>query len=70
MRNTILPLDMVFIDPRGTILTIHKDAEPFSESIIDSREPAAYVLELNAGTTTDLAIQPGDRVETERIPAN
>ncbi|SIQ02695.1 hypothetical protein SAMN05880582_101438 [Rhizobium sp. RU20A] len=68
MRNTILPLDMIFIDPSGEILSIHKDAEPFSESIIDSGAPAAFVLELNAGITGDLNIRRGDRVENERIP--
>ncbi|WP_377288670.1 DUF192 domain-containing protein [Rhizobium sp. SG2393] len=68
MRNTILPLDMVFIDPKGTVIGIHKDAEPFSETIIDSGRPAAFVLELNAGITTDLGIRTGDRIENNRIP--
>ncbi|WP_077961320.1 DUF192 domain-containing protein [Ensifer adhaerens] len=70
MRNTHLPLDMLFIDNRGVVRTIHEDAVPFSEAIIDSGEPVAFVLELNAGTVKRLKIRPGDRLEGPRIPAS
>lgn len=63
MRNTVLALDMLFIDRDGVIRTIHEDAEPMSEAIIDSREAVDFVLELNAGTVRNLGLAPGDRVE-------
>ncbi|WP_046119550.1 DUF192 domain-containing protein [Ensifer aridi] len=69
MKNTYLPLDMLFIAEDGTVRTIHENAVPLSEAIIDSREPVAFVLELNAGTVKRLGIRPGDRVRGSGIPA-
>ena len=69
MRNTYLPLDMLFIAEEGTVRTIHENAVPLSEAIIDSEEPVAFVLELNAGTVQRLGIRPGDRITGARIPA-
>ncbi len=63
MKNTYLPLDMVFIRPDGTISRIAADTEPLSTAIIPSGSPVVAVLELNAGTAAKLGIQPGDRVE-------
>jgi uncharacterized membrane protein (UPF0127 family) len=62
MENTVLPLDMVFIQADGTISHIKENAVPFSRDIIDSRGPVTYVLELNAGRTKALGIKPGDKV--------
>lgn len=67
MKDTYLPLDMLFIDESGQIRTIKQNAEPLSESIIDSKTPIAYVIELNAGTTENLKIRPGDKVESSVI---
>ncbi|APG84448.1 DUF192 domain-containing protein [Sinorhizobium americanum] len=69
MRNTYLPLDMLFIAADGTVETIHENAVPLSEAIIDSKEPVAFVLELNAGTVQRLGIKPGARITGARIPA-
>ena len=69
MKNTPLPLDMVFIQQDGTISHIHERAVPFSEAIIDSRGSVAYVLELNGGRTDELGIDIGDRVINKRIDA-
>lgn len=69
MKNTYLPLDMLFIREDGTISRIAADTEPQSEAIIDSREPVHFVLELNAGTSARLGIAPGDRVESATIAA-
>lgn len=63
MKNTYLPLDMVFIRSDGTIARIAADTEPLSTKIIPSNEPVLSVLELNAGTAAKLGIRPGDRVE-------
>ncbi|TNM64942.1 DUF192 domain-containing protein [Aliirhizobium smilacinae] len=62
MENTVLALDMVFIQPDGTISHITENAVPFSRDIIDSRGPVKYVLELNAGRTKALGIKVGDKV--------
>jgi uncharacterized protein len=63
MKNTYLPLDMVFIRSDGTISRIAADTEPLSTAIIPSGSPVQAVLELNAGTAAKLGIQPGDRIE-------
>lgn len=69
MRNTYLPLDMLFIARDGKVMTIHENAVPLSESIIDSRVPVAFVLELNAGVVKRLGIAEGDHVDAPRIAA-
>jgi uncharacterized membrane protein (UPF0127 family) len=63
MKNTYLPLDMLFIRPDGTVSRIAADTEPLSTAIIPSGGPVSAVLELNAGTAAKLGIQVGDRVE-------
>jgi uncharacterized protein len=62
MRNTYVPLDMLFIDPEGRITQIAADIRPLSDAVIASREPVRAVLELRAGVTAKLGIRPGDRV--------
>lgn len=63
MKNTYLPLDMLFIRPDGSIAKIAADTEPLSTKVIPSNEPVLSVLELNAGTAARLKIHAGDRVE-------
>lgn len=63
MKNTYLPLDMVFIREDGTVARVAADTEPLSTAIIPSNGPVLAVLELNAGTAAKLGIKPGDRVE-------
>jgi uncharacterized protein len=63
MKNTYLPLDMLFIRADGTIARIAADTEPLSTAIVASGEPVLAVLELNAGTAAKLGLRPGDRVE-------
>jgi len=62
MRNTLIPLDMIFIREDGTVADIHRNAVPLSEAIIRSAEPVRYVLELNAGLADWIKLAPGDRV--------
>jgi uncharacterized membrane protein (UPF0127 family) len=62
MRNTVLPLDMLFIGEDGRIKKIAADTVPFSEAIIASPGPVRAVLELNAGSAKRLGITEGDRV--------
>ncbi|TCR04891.1 hypothetical protein EDF70_1021005 [Neorhizobium sp. JUb45] len=67
MHNTLLPLDMLFIDGGGTITHIHENAEPQSDAIISSRGPVKFVLELNGGRTRALGIKIGDKVTSRQI---
>ncbi|WP_084029597.1 DUF192 domain-containing protein [Bradyrhizobium sp. LMTR 3] len=62
MKNTYIPLDMIFIRADGRILRIAENTEPFSTKIISSGGLARGVLEVIAGTAQKYGIQPGDRV--------
>jgi uncharacterized membrane protein (UPF0127 family) len=62
MKNTLIPLDMLFLDNSARIIDIHERAVPNSTDIIASRVPARYVIELNGGTVARLGIKPGDQV--------
>jgi uncharacterized protein len=62
MKNTILPLDMVFLAPDGEVLGVAAEAVPFSETIISSPGPVRYVLEINAGLAAEKGIAAGDKV--------
>lgn len=62
MRNTYIPLDMVFITAEGTVRRVEADTEPFSTDLIRSGGEVAAVLELNAGQAAKIGLKPGDRV--------
>ncbi|MDA9436055.1 DUF192 domain-containing protein [Bradyrhizobium sp. CCBAU 51627] len=62
MKNTYVPLDMIFIRADGRILRIAENTEPLSTRIISSRGPARAVLEVVAGTAQKYGIRVGDRV--------
>jgi len=62
MKNTYLPLDMVFIARSGKVVGIAANAEPMSERIIPSGAPAYGVLEVNAGTADKIGLKIGDVV--------
>jgi len=61
MKNTILPLDLLFIKRDGTISSISANAKPYSLDTINSVEPVRAVLELNAGRAAALGIHPGQK---------
>ena len=65
MKNTPLPLDMLFIRADGTVSTIEPNAVPYSTDTIPSAEPVRAVLEINGGRARDLGIKPGDRVRAQ-----
>lgn len=62
MKNTVLPLDIIFINKKMEIVTIHKNTTPFSEQSYPSTEPAIYVVEVNAGYTDQFNIFEGDKI--------
>ena len=62
MKNTLIPLDMIFIAGDGRIIRIAENTEPLSEKIIPSGGLARGVLEVIGGTARKLGIRPGDRV--------
>lgn len=62
MKNTLIPLDMLFIDSTSRISSIHENAVPYSEAIIESKDIVAGVLELNGGAARRYGITPGNRL--------
>ncbi|HIF26731.1 MAG TPA: DUF192 domain-containing protein [Micavibrio sp.] len=62
MKNTLIPLDMLFVKADGTIHHIHENAIPHDETSISSNGPVLNVLELNGGMSRKLGIKPGDVV--------
>lgn len=62
MKNTVIPLDMIFIRSTGEIVAIRENAVPYSLKPIAPPEPAAHVLEVNAGTSKRLGLKIGDHV--------
>jgi uncharacterized membrane protein (UPF0127 family) len=61
MKNTLIPLDMIFIAGDGRIVNIAHSAKPLSEDVLYSRGPVRAVLEVIGGTARKLGIEPGDR---------
>ncbi len=64
MKNTVLPLDMLFIRADGTISSIAANATPYSVKAITSSEPVRAVLEINGGRAAALDIKPGEKVHS------
>jgi len=64
MKNTLIPLDMIFIRADGTIARI-AHAKALDETPVPAGEPVAAVLEIRAGRAAELGIREGDRVEWE-----
>jgi len=62
MKNTLIPLDMVFIAADGTVKHVHANAVPLTTDPVPSRFPVRAVLEINGGSAALLGIKPGDKV--------
>jgi len=66
MKNTVIPLDMIFIRADGRIARIAAETTPFSLLPVDSGEPVAAVLELAGGRAAQLGLAEGDKVVWKR----
>jgi uncharacterized membrane protein (UPF0127 family) len=68
MKNTYIPLDMVFIDDRGRIQSIVEKATPHSLATISSGRPALAILEIGGGEARRLGLKPGQPVRHPALP--
>ena len=69
MKNTYIPLDMIFMSRSGAVVGVAENAEPLSERIIPSGAPAYAVLEVNAGVAKAIGLKIGDRVANKLFSA-
>ncbi len=62
MKNTIMPLDIIYVNSKKEIVKIFKNTIPFSEKSLPSGNPATYVVEVNGGFTDKYGIKEGDLI--------
>jgi uncharacterized membrane protein (UPF0127 family) len=60
MKNTYIPLDMIFVSRNGRVVSVAEKTEPMSERVISSGQPAYAVIELNAGAARKIGLAVGD----------
>jgi uncharacterized protein len=70
MKNTLIPLDMVFADPTGTVTRVHANAVPGDLSPVDGGDGVQFVLEINGGLAGKLGIVPGAVLRHPAIAAS
>ncbi len=69
MRNTLISLDLLFLDETGTIVTIHENAVPLDETPLSGgNRPLLAVLEINGGMARKLGIGPGTQLRHPQLP--
>lgn len=66
MKNTEIPLDIIYLNSEKVITSIQKNAKVFDETSLPSEAPAQYVLEVNAGLSDTWNLEKGDRIEFSR----
>ncbi|WP_400080736.1 DUF192 domain-containing protein [Winogradskyella sp. R77965] len=67
MKNTKIPLDIIYLNKDKIIVSVQKNARPFDEASLPSNAPAQYVLEINGGLFDEWQVEVGDRIEYERL---
>jgi uncharacterized membrane protein (UPF0127 family) len=67
MKNTKIPLDIIYIDDAKTIVSFQKNAKPLDETSLPSDAPAKYVLEINGGLSDQWKLEVGDKIKFEKI---
>ncbi|MGY6411852.1 MAG: DUF192 domain-containing protein [Alkalilacustris sp.] len=68
MRNTFIPLDMIFVDDTGTVTRVHHEAVPLDETPIEGGPGVQAVLEINGGLARRFGIAPGTELRHPRMP--
>jgi len=66
MKNTFIPLDIIFLDKDGKVLAVHHRI-PHDETGMGPSTPALYVIELNAGTAEKIGLKPGDTIDVKKF---
>jgi hypothetical protein len=67
MKNTMIPLDIIFVNSKKEIVKIHKNTTPYSEKTLNSVKPVLFVVEVNAGFTDKFGIKEGDYIDWKRF---
>ncbi|WP_299254988.1 DUF192 domain-containing protein [uncultured Aquimarina sp.] len=62
MKNTLIPLDIIYIDDKFRIVSFQKNAKPLDETSLPSGKPAKYILEINAGLSNQWNLKVGDSI--------
>ena len=70
MKNTLIPLDMIFADSTGTVTRVHADAVPGDLTPIDGGDGVQFVLEINGGLAAKLGLAPGTQLRHPAIAAD
>ncbi len=70
MKNTLIPLDMIFADSTGRVTRVHSNAVPGDLTPIDGGDGVVYVLEVNGGLAAKLGIGPGAELRHPAVPAD
>ena len=66
MKNTLIPLDIIYFNSKKEVTSIQKNAKAFDETSLPSEAPSQYVLEVNAGLSDTWNLQKGDKIEFTR----
>lgn len=67
MKNTHIPLDIIFVNGAGEIVTVRENTMPYSETSIESTAPARFVVEVIAGFSAENKIRVGDKIVWRRV---
>lgn len=67
MKNTQIPLDIIFIKADSTIASLQENARPNDESGLSSQVPVRYVLEVNAGLAEKWSLEVGDKIDFKKL---
>ena len=67
MKNTYIPLDIIYYDSDSSLVSIQKNATPLDETSLPSEGPAQFVLEINGGLSDQWGLEKNDKISFERI---
>ena len=68
MKNTQIPLDLIYLDEKRRIASFQKNAQPMNENSLSSKVPVKYVLEINAGLADKWSLAVGDSITYHKTP--